>query len=467
MRRILFGLVMIGVAAGVVVFRDVLVDQLRLLHPQLAGVLTPHQPGSFAVMVKRVSPSVVTVLVTDAKTSGVGNGSGFIIDAEGHIVTNDHVVDGASKIEVLFDDGTRAPAVVIGRDQPTDLALIKVSVSRPLPFVRFGDDRLSDVGDWVLAIGSPDMKPGTVTAGIISAKGRDGVKGGSQFTSYLQIDAALNSGNSGGPTFNLSGEVVGVNVLSSYKASDQRTGVGERYDGVAFAIPASTASVVVQGLRSGRFNRGLLGVVLAPLSDEDAMALGLPNRRGALVTRVVPRSPAQEAGLRANDVVLKVDGQQVTSELDALRKISLLQPGQTALFTIWRDKSEMELSITVVSRDALRSAARVPQAEPTPAPVSFASIGVKLQDVPVAGVPSRSRDGVFVEGIMDAANPLRSGLQRGDRITAVGAVPVMSLEDVTNALAAAEAQNNKGVIVYVETPLGGQRHVAVRLNPAE
>ena len=157
MRRILFGLVMIGVAAGVVVFRDVLVDQLRLLHPQLAGVLTPHQPGSFAVMVKRVSPSVVTVLVTDAKTSGVGNGSGFIIDAEGHIVTNDHVVDGASKIEVLFDDGTRAPAVVIGRDQPTDLALIKVSVSRPLPFVRFGDDRLADVGDWVLAIGSPTI----------------------------------------------------------------------------------------------------------------------------------------------------------------------------------------------------------------------------------------------------------------------------------------------------------------------
>lgn len=467
MRRVLFGLVMFGIAAGVVSYRDVLLDQLRQLHPQLAAVLMPYQPGSFAAMVKRVSPSVVTVLVTDARTSGIGNGSGFIIDADGHIVTNDHVVDGASKIEVLFDDGTRAPAVVIGRDQPTDLALIKVSVSRPLPFVRFGDDRLAEVGDWVLAIGSPDMKPGTVTAGIISAKGRDGVKGGSQFTSYLQIDAALNSGNSGGPTFNLSGEVVGVNVLSSYKASDQRTGVGERYDGVAFAIPASTASVVVQGLRSGRFNRGLLGVVLASLSDEDAVALGLANRRGALVTRVVPRSPAAEAGLRANDVVLRVDGQPVSSELDALRKISLLQPGQTAVFTIWRDKGEMEFSIKVASRDVLRGAARAPVTGPAPAPISFASLGVTLQGVPVAGVPSRSGDGVFVEGIIDAGRPSGIGLQRGDRITAVGAVPVVSLEDVASALAEAEARNSKGVIVYVEAPMGGRRHVAVRLQPAD
>jgi serine protease Do len=456
--------VVLAVVAGVVGFRDTLLMQARHLHPSLSDILSPHQPGAFAEVVRRVSPAVVTIQFVDAKTSQRGNGSGFIIDPEGHIVTNDHVVSGASKIEVLFGDGTRVPAEVVGRDQPTDLALIRVKVGRPLPHVRFGDDHKIEVGDWVLAIGSPDFKPGTVTAGILSAKGRDGVEGGSQFTSYLQIDAALNHGNSGGPTFNLSGEVIGVNVLASYNTIDPSTGMGERNDGLAFAIPASTAAVVVKGLRTGRFNRGLLGVGLAALSGEDALALGLKSRRGALVTSVVSGSPADKTGLRINDVVLLVDGEAVESELDCLRKISLLQPGQTATFTIWRDKAEMEFRITVVSRDTL---AQRPPLPAQPAAVEFASIGASLRETPVARMPSHSDRGVFVDQVAARVAASGSVLRRGDRITAIGATPVNSLSDVTAALAAAAAQGNAGVIVYVETPLGGQRHVAVRLKTPE
>jgi serine protease Do len=464
MRRVLLGFVIaLVVVAGGWFFRFEIGAQVRQLHPALGDMLAPVQSGPFAAIVRRVSPAVVTILskAKDPKDSAIG--SGFVIDAEGHIVTNDHVINNAETIEVNFADGTKAPAVVVGTDKPTDVALLKVSVERPLVFVSFGDDKLMEVGDWVIAIGSPDFKPGTVTAGILSAKGRDGVDGGSQFTAYLQIDAAINHGNSGGPTFNMAGEVIGMNTLASYNSIDPKTGVGERNEGLGFAIPSSTVSVVVKGLRSGRFNRGLLGVVLARMSDEDAVALGLKGRQGALVTNVVAGSPAEKAGLKTNDVILKVDGAAVESDLDCLRKISLLQPGQTAVFTIWRDKAETEFSITVVSRDTLVQSqlAPVPAA---PASVAFEAIGVTLRDAPLPLMPSRSAAGVFVEQV--SAPQGSNGMQAGDRITGVGSLSVMTLADVEAALEAAKTRNDEAVIVYVESPMGGRRHVSVRLIKA-
>jgi serine protease Do len=464
MRRVLLGVVIVlAVVAGAYVFRNEIVDQARQLHPALGDALAPSSSGPFASIVKRVSPAVVTIVskAKDPKDSAIG--SGFVIDAEGHVVTNDHVINNAEKIEVHFADGTKAPAVLVGTDKPTDVALLKVTVERPLVYVSFGDDKNMEVGDWVIAIGSPDFKPGTVTAGILSAKGRDGVDGGSQFTAYLQIDAAINHGNSGGPTFNMAGEVIGMNTLASYNSIDPKTGVGERNEGLGFAIPSSTVSVVVKGLRSGRFNRGLLGVVLARMSDEDAVALGLKGRQGALVTNVVAGSPAEKAGLKTNDVILKVDGAAVESDLDCLRKISLLQPGQTAVFTIWRDKAETEFSITVVSRDTLvqSQVAPVPAA---PASVAFEAIGVTLRDAPLPLMPSRSAAGVFVEQV--SAPQGNNGMQPGDRITGVGSVSVMTLADMEAALEAAKARNDEAVIVYVESPMGGRRHVSVRLIKA-
>jgi serine protease Do len=464
MRRFFLGVVItLAVVAVAWVFRVEIGQQARLLHPSLGEVLSPAQSGPFAAVVKRVSPAVVTIMskAKDPKDNAIG--SGFVIDPEGYIVTNDHVIDNAQKIEINFPDGTRAEAVLVGTDKPTDVALVKVTVDRPLPHVSFGDDDLMQVGDWVIAIGSPNFKPGTVTAGILSAKGRDGVEGGSQFTDYLQIDAAINHGNSGGPTFNMAGEVIGMNTLASYNSIDPKTGVGERNEGLGFAIPASTVSVVVKGLRSGKFNRGLLGVILAKLSEEDAKALGLADSKGALVTSVVPESPAAKAGLRTNDVILKVDGVRVESDLDCLRKISLLQPGQTATFTIWRDKAEAEFAITVVSRDTLVQSQLAP-APVVPVSVSLPVLGLTLRDTPVANIPSRSKTGVFVEQVSGQESAAEVAIRKGDRITGIGSVAVSSLAELEAALKDAQARKEEAVIIYIETPMGGRKHVSVRLK---
>ncbi|MEQ1755141.1 MAG: trypsin-like peptidase domain-containing protein [Micropepsaceae bacterium] len=467
MRKFFVGVVLVlAVVAGAWFFRNDLANQAWQLNPSLGRALSADQPGNFAAIINRVSPAVVTIETKARNPKESSIGSGFVIDAEGHIVTNDHVIDKAERITVYFEDGTRANAVLVGTDKPTDIALLKVTVERPLVHVRFGDEHNSEVGDWVLAIGSPDYKPGTVTAGILSAKRRDGVDGGSQFTDYLQIDAALNHGNSGGPTFNMAGEVIGVNVLASYNAVDPTTGVGERNEGLAFAIPASTVSVVVKGLRSGRFNRGLLGVILAKLSDDDVLALGLKDRKGALVTSAVAGSPAEKAGLRTNDVILKVDDLVVESDLDCLRKISLLQPGQIAAFTIWRNKAELEFSITVGSRDALVLSQQEP-APTAPASIEFAAIGATLRSSPLQHIPSRTGTGVFVETVSARPGVAGAGIRSGDRITGIGSLPVNSLADIDTALKAAQANKDEAVIVYLETPMGGSTHASVRLKSGQ
>lgn len=467
MRRILLSIVVVLVIAAVAYFfgKD-LINQAQSPTGVPSIVQSQLQPVKFSEIVKRVSPAVVTIVSKTKESRDTAIGSGFVIDADGYIVTNDHVINNASQMIVHFEDGTQTEATLVGTDKPTDVALLKVSVNKSLPYVSFGDDTQSQVGDWVLAIGSPDFKPGTVTAGILSARGRDGVEGGSQFTDYLQIDAAINHGNSGGPTFNMAGEVIGMNTLASYNAIDPKSGVGERNEGLNFAIPASTMSVVVKGLRTGRFNRGLLGVVLAPISANDALALGLENRKGALITSVVPGGPAEKAGLKSNDVVLKVDGKEVESDLDCLRKISLLQPGQTAVFTIWRDKAEQEFSITVVSRDTLVSEVETPKTE-APVSVEFSAIGITLQASPIQRIPSRSAYGVFVGQVAAQLGAEGASIRKGDRITAVGSQPVTTIEDVAAAIAAAQAQKAQAVILYLETPMGGKTHTAVKLKAQE
>lgn len=466
MRRFLTGFVILFVLiATAYFFRFEMLSYVSRQSPGIGASITPAQTKLFSSIVKRVSPSVVTIFTSakDPKKDAIG--SGFVIDDEGFIVTNDHVIDNARKIVVQFENGKKAEATLVGTDKPTDIALLKVSVTFPLTFVSFGDDRKADVGDWVLAMGSPDSKPGTVTAGILSARGRDGVEGGSVFTAYLQIDAAINHGNSGGPTFNMSGEVIGVNTLASYNTIDPTTGVGERNEGLGFAIPSSTASIVVQGLRSGRFNRGLLGVFLDPLTETDAVALGLADTKGALVTKIVEDSPAEKAGVRVNDVILRVDGVQVENNLDCLRKITLLQPGQTAAFTIWRDKSELVISVTVVNRDTLVQV--LP--EPSPANAStmgeFESLGVTLRSGPIQSLNGSAPGmGVFVQQVTDQSGLSDASSLKGVRITAVGSQQVNSVEDVAAAIEEAKAKQLGAVLLYIETPMGGKTHRSIRLK---
>jgi serine protease Do len=308
---------------------------------------------SFRLLVRKVEPAVVNIAVTESAAAaaadddgsdGGGNpggtppgghqkvfgaGSGFIIDPSGIIVTNNHVVGGASRITVSLADGTQWPAHVLGIDQLTDIAVIKVSAHRPLPFVQWGDSRQVEVGDWILVAGNPFGLGGTVTAGIVSARGRDIMSG--PFDDFLQLDAPINPGNSGGPAFDMSGGVVGVNT-----AIISPTGGSV---GIGFAIPSQIAEQVVAELEQhGHLDRGWLGV---GVSDDDAARPGVP------VTAVEPGGPAARAGLRLGDRILAVDGEPVTSALGLIRAVADIHPGRSARLTVARRGRSLSAVVVV------------------------------------------------------------------------------------------------------------------------
>jgi serine protease Do len=304
-------------------------------------------PPSFRLLVRHVLPAVVNISGTESAAAAAasedddagnpggapsnghdkvfGAGSGFIIDPSGIIVTNDHVVGGASRITVSLSDGTQLPASILGIDQLTDIAVIKVSAGRPLPFVHWGDSRQVEVGDWILVAGNPFGLGGTVTAGIISARGRDIMSG--PFDDFLQLDAPINPGNSGGPAFDMSGGVIGVNT-----AIISPTGGSV---GIGFAIPSQIAEGVVTALTThGHLDRGWLGVAV---SDDDA-------RSGVQVTAVEPDGPADRAGLRSGDRILAVNGEPVSSALGLIRAVAEIRPGHLARLMVsrrGRDLSEV------------------------------------------------------------------------------------------------------------------------------
>ena len=318
-------------------------------------------PDSFSPLVKRVLPAVVNIAVTETVSGSdvlgelppelrdtplgrefrrrfgnrreetMGAGSGFIIDPSGLIVTNNHVVGHASKIVVLLTDGTRLPARLIGSDELTDVALIKVSASGPLPFVAWGDSREVEVGDWIIAAGNPFGLGGSVTAGIISARGRDLQSG--PFDNFLQIDAPINPGNSGGPIFNMDGQVIAIST-AIVSPSGGSVGIG-------FATPSELISPIVNQLRGGgRIERGWLGV-----SVEDTKA-------GVSIAGVERTSPAGRAGLRQGDTILAVNGERIESSRSLIRSIAAVVPGRDVSLSIRRQGRDMDISVTVGRRPA-------------------------------------------------------------------------------------------------------------------
>ena len=263
-------------------------------------------------------------------------GSGFFISDDGFVVTNNHVIDGGAEYTVVMDDGTELDAKLIGTDPRTDLAVLKVDEDRKFKYVDFADEAGVRVGDWVVAVGNPFGLGGTVTAGIISARGRD--IGAGPYDDFLQIDAAVNRGNSGGPAFNLEGKVVGVNT-AIFSPSGGNVGI-------AFAIPASTVEQVVSDLiDDGNIERGWLGVQIQPVTDDIAESLGLSEDAGALVSEPQNGSPAEKAGIKAGDVITGVDGETVKSPRELARKIAGMDPGKTAEVTIWRNGATQQLDI--------------------------------------------------------------------------------------------------------------------------
>ena len=342
------------------VFAAALVAVPALVRPALA------RPDSFAPVVRRVLPSVVNIGVTETvggadpfadlppeirrqlrnrfkrnQQQVQGAGSGFIIDPAGYIVTNNHVVGSADQIMVSLTDGTSLPAKLIGVDDLTDIAVIKVDPPHALPAVQWGDSEAMEVGDWVLAAGNPFGLGGSVTAGIVSARGRD--IGASPFDDYLQIDASINPGNSGGPLFNADGQVVGVNTAIVSPNGNGSVGIG-------FAVPSSVAARIAGELRAkGLVERGWLGVSVADLVSTDAQRRHVP---GVAIAAVDRTGPAARAGLKPGDVVTALNGQSVESSRELIRSVAAVVPGGQVSVTLRRQGREIEVPVTVGRRPA-------------------------------------------------------------------------------------------------------------------
>jgi serine protease Do len=440
------GAVPLAQAVPTVVTAPVIVGATGTVVMSASGATLP----SLADIVQRVSPAVVSLVAAK------GLGSGFVIDPAGYVVTNNHVIQGSTQVDVRFGDGRKFKARIVGQDEPTDVALLKIDGAPPLPSVKFGDDRSARVGDWVLAVGNPFGFSGTVTAGIISARGRDEV-GAAQFTEYLQLDAAITSGNSGGPTFDMFGRVIGMNTLGYVSPT------GERIAGLGFAIPATTVRRVVDDLKaSGSVTRGFLGVQIESLSDEAATALGLANSNGAIVTDVIAGSPAERAGIKRGDVVLKINGTAVKDNRDLSRRIAALQAGQTATFTIWRDSKTITISVKVAKRERTAEA-EIPATGP-----KMMSLGLGLQTITdslrAEFALKGDTKGVLVTDIDPIGNAAERGLRIGDRIVGVGTTDVNSLTDINLAIEAAKAAKRPSVLLFIVTARGGKAHVPVKLN---
>lgn len=342
-------------------------------------------------------------------------GSGFIVSADGYILTNAHVIDGAEGVTVRLTDKREFKAKVIGTDKRTDVALIKIDATG-LPVVRAGDPGKLKVGEWVVAIGSPFGFENTVTAGIVSAKGRSLPQ--ENFVPFIQTDVAVNPGNSGGPLFNLRGEVVGINSQIY-----SRTG---GFMGLSFAIPIDVANDIAQQLRTtGKVTRGRIGVVIQPVTKELADGFGLPKAQGALVNSVEKGGPADKAGIEAGDVILRFDGKAVNSSEDLPRVVGGTKPGSKVAVQVWRNKATRDLQVTVAELSDDRAGRQSRSGKPQP-PVA-APYGLGLTELTDAQRKElKVEGGVFVDSVQGAA--ARAGLRRGDIILAINNQDVKSAE---------------------------------------
>jgi serine protease Do len=468
-----------------------------LFAPPLAHAQNAQRPVGFADIVEKVKPSVISVKVKmnaggdsltlnednplrgtpfedffrrfgqpdntprfgrpDGERQGsrpqrrqytMGQGSGFFISADGYAVTNNHVVDKAEHVDVTTDDGKSYTAKVIGTDTRTDLALIKVEGRKDFPFVHLADQS-PRIGDWVLAVGNPFGLGGTVTAGIVSARGRD--IGAGPYDDFIQIDAAVNKGNSGGPTFDVDGNVIGVNT-AIFSPSGGSVGI-------AFDIPADTVKVVVAQLKDhGAVTRGWIGVQIQPVTGEIADSLGLKNARGALVAEPQSDSPAQKAGIKAGDVIVSVNGETVSDARNLARRISAMAPGTSVKLGIIRSGREDTLTLTLGELPKERQARADTEERTSPRGVEVPKLGLSL-------APARNGgEGVVVTQV-DPSGTASDQFQTGDVILDVNGKAVSSPADVRKAVADAQNDGRRSVLMRVKSNQG-TRFIAVPLGNA-
>ncbi len=464
-------------------------------------VETPHgaAPLSFADLVSKVKPAVVSINVKgDVKvadndgspipglpnlpednplheffkqfrkgmpnqpskpTPSLAQGSGFFISEDGFIVTNNHVVEDADNITVTMENGDKLDAKLIGTDPRTDLALIKVTdkTKKKFRFVEFSDKQ-PRVGDWVLAVGNPFGLGGTVTAGIISAHNRDI---GSGPYDYLQIDAAVNRGNSGGPSFDLNGKVVGVNT-AIFSPSGGNVGI-------AFAVPAGLVKQVVTELKSdGSVDRGWLGVVIQNVNDDIADSIGLEKPKGAMITKVTEDGPASKEDIKAGDVIVEVNGDEVKDSRDLARKIAELDPDTNVKLSIVRYGDQRVVDMKLGSFPSAKKLAALQKDEPADQSEQMDKLGLSL--APAGRIPGAGEDGVVITEVDPASDAADKGLKPGDIILQVAGVDVSSPDDVAKGLKKATdaAKGGKDTVkVLMQVKTGDQtRFVALSLKKA-
>ncbi len=450
-------------------------------------------PFSFADLVERVSPAVVTITSETTTTDndndaenipapfrdffnqfGQGQrpqqphralsaGSGFIIDKAGYVVTNNHVVDASKKITVKLPDGRSFTAKLVGTDPATDVALLKITSEKPLPTVEFGDDKKLRVGDWVVAVGNPFGLSNSVTAGIVSSLGRNNIESSQQYTSFIQIDAPINRGNSGGPTFDLRGQVIGMNSMI-FSPSGGSIGIG-------FAIPASLIHDVVDQLKAhGRVTRGYLGVSIQSVTPEIATSLGIKDGKGALVAEIVPNGPAAKAGFEQGDIVTAINGQAVEDANDLTRKVASVPAGQTAVLTVARQGKPMEVKVTVGTRpDSPQLASNAPDRGGMMSPSSANAAGLGLSSLtPETKKSFNISESVVAGAVITKVDPdsdaADKGLQPGDVVLRVGNRIVRNPADFQTGVAEAKKGGRSSVLLLVAHSQGQTGFVAIDID---
>jgi serine protease Do len=468
-----------------------------------AGGTVQMVPASFADLATRVTPAVVNISSTHVETADAEQpqgmpdlrgtpfeqffkqfmeqqnggkpvkrkatalGSGFVIDPTGYIVTNNHVIESATDIQVTTTDGVDHPAKLIGADPKTDLALLKIETTKPMPYVQFGDSDKARVGDWVLAVGNPFGLGGTVTTGIVSARSRDIHEG--PFDDFLQIDASINQGNSGGPTFDMNGNVVGINT-AIFSPSGGSVGIG-------FAIPSNLAKPILAELKDkGSIQRGWLGVEIQQVTPEIAKAMGLDEQKGALVAGVQPDSPAAKAKLQPGDVIVSFNNQPIHEMRDLPRMVAETDPSAKVELGILRDKHEMTIATTVgklKDDDKVASNDQQNQDDSSPADanpgVQVSSLGATLAPVTAATRQmfnlDKSEKGVVVADL-DSDGPLADqGIRPGDVIKRVSDSAVSSPAEVKKLADKAKADKENVLLMLVDRQ-GRSLFVAVKLDNA-
>ena len=375
-------------------------------------------------------------------------GSGFIIDATGYVVTNNHVIDGADEITVILHDNTSLKATLVGRDERTDLAVLKVESDKPLPFVNFGDSDKSRVGDWVLAIGNPFGLGGSVTAGIVSARGRNIDQG--PYDNFIQTDAAINKGNSGGPLFNMDGEVIGINT-AIYSPSGGSVGIG-------FSIPANMAKTVVAQIRDGgRARRGWLGVRIQQVSPDIAESVGLREPSGAMIAGVNDDGPADRGKIKSGDIILKFNDQAVREMRNLPLIVAQTDIGKQVPVIVWRDGKEVSLSVTVGELpDDQKAATATPERKPAPdKAVELVGLGVKLAELTPEWRAKfqigPDRKGVVITDVDSGSAAGERGLKPGDIIVEVAQEEVATPADVRDRVDRARKAGRKSVLMLVQS----------------